>query len=85
MAYGRLFSPGMDAGGGAHPMVPAYAGKNAYKRAMDRGLGTNARTAFGGVFSSFLPGINSSIPAEGKGCIFLRGASFLDVSVMRRG
>jgi hypothetical protein len=30
MRYGRLFSPGMDAGGGAHPMVPAYAGKNAY-------------------------------------------------------
>lgn len=38
MEYGRLFSPGTDAGGGAYPMVPAYAAKNAYQRAMDRGL-----------------------------------------------
>lgn len=38
MRYGRLFRPGTDAGGGAYPMVPAYAGKNAYQRAMDRGL-----------------------------------------------
>jgi hypothetical protein len=38
MRYGRLFRPGTDAGGGAYPMVPAWAGKNAYRRAMDRGL-----------------------------------------------
>jgi hypothetical protein len=38
MRYGRLFRLGTDAGGGAYPMVPAYAGKNAYRRAMDRGL-----------------------------------------------
>jgi hypothetical protein len=38
MRYGRLFRPGTDAGGGAYLMVPAYAGKNAYQRAMDRGL-----------------------------------------------
>jgi hypothetical protein len=38
MRYGRLFRPGTDVGGGAYPMVPAYAGKNAYQRAMDRGL-----------------------------------------------
>jgi len=38
MRYGRLFRPGTDAGGGAYPMVPAYAGKNAYQRAMERGL-----------------------------------------------
>ncbi len=38
MRYGRLFSPGTDVGGGAHPMLPAYAAKNAYQRAMDRGL-----------------------------------------------
>jgi hypothetical protein len=38
MRYGRLFRPGTDAGGGAYPMIPAYAGKNAYQRAMDRGL-----------------------------------------------
>ena len=38
MRYGRLFGPGVSAGGGAHPMVPAYAGKNAYRRAMDGGL-----------------------------------------------
>jgi hypothetical protein len=38
MRYGRLFRPGVDAGGGAYPMIPAMAGKNAYQRAMDRGL-----------------------------------------------
>lgn len=38
MRYGRLFRPGTDAGGGAYPMIPACAGKNAYRRAMDRGL-----------------------------------------------
>jgi len=38
MRHGRLFTPGTDVGGGAYPMVPAYAGKNAYQRAMDRGL-----------------------------------------------
>jgi len=38
MRYGRLFRPGTDAGGGAYPMMPAMAGQNAYRRAMDRGL-----------------------------------------------
>jgi hypothetical protein len=38
MRYGRLFTPGTDAGGGADPMFPAYAGRNAYRRAMDSGL-----------------------------------------------
>jgi hypothetical protein len=38
MRYGRLFRPGTDAGGGAYPMIPAMAGKNAYQRAMDSGL-----------------------------------------------
>jgi hypothetical protein len=38
VAHGRLFRPGTGAGGGAYPMVPAYAGKNAYQWAMDRGL-----------------------------------------------
>ena len=39
MRYGRLFTPGTDAGGG-DPMIPipAWAGKNAYRRAMDSGL-----------------------------------------------
>lgn len=37
MRYGRLFTPGTDAGGG-YPMIPAWAGKNAYRRAMDSGL-----------------------------------------------
>ena len=36
--YGRLFRPGTDSGGGAYPMLPAMAGKNAYQHAMDRGL-----------------------------------------------
>jgi hypothetical protein len=36
--YGRLFRPGTDAGGGAYPMIPAMAGRNAYQRAMDCGL-----------------------------------------------
>lgn len=36
--YGRLFRPGTDAGGGAYPMIPAMAGRNAYQRATDRGL-----------------------------------------------
>jgi hypothetical protein len=38
MQYGRLFSPGTDAGGGAYPMIPAYDGKNACRRPMDSGL-----------------------------------------------
>ena len=38
MRYGRLFTPGTDAGGGAYPMQPLYAGRNAYRRAMDSGL-----------------------------------------------
>lgn len=38
MRYGRLFRPGPDAGGGTYPMIPAMAGKNAYQRAVDRGL-----------------------------------------------
>jgi hypothetical protein len=38
MRYGRLFRPGTDAGGGSYPMMPAMAGRNAYQRAMDRGL-----------------------------------------------
>ena len=38
MRYGRLFTPGTDAGRGAYPMIPAYAGKNAYRLAMDSGL-----------------------------------------------
>ena len=39
MRYGRLFTPGTDADGG-YPMIliPAWAGKNAYRRAMDSGL-----------------------------------------------
>jgi hypothetical protein len=38
MRYGRLFTPGTDAGGGAYPMKPDYAGRNAYPRAADSGL-----------------------------------------------
>lgn len=38
MQYGRLFTPGTDAGGGAYPMIPAYNGKNACQRAMESGL-----------------------------------------------
>jgi hypothetical protein len=38
MRYGRLFTPGREAGGGAYPMIPAWAGKNAYQQAMDRSL-----------------------------------------------
>ena len=37
MRYGRLFTPGTDVGGG-YPMIPAWAGKHAYRRAMDSGL-----------------------------------------------
>jgi hypothetical protein len=37
MRYGRLFTPGTDVGGG-YPMIPAWVGKNAYRRAMDSGL-----------------------------------------------
>jgi len=37
MRYGRLFTPGTDVGGG-HPMIPAWAGKNAYRRAVESGL-----------------------------------------------
>jgi hypothetical protein len=36
MRYGRLFRPGT--AGGGYPMMPALAGKNAYRRAMDSGL-----------------------------------------------
>ena len=35
--YGRVFTPGTDAGGG-NPMIPAWAGKNAYRRAVDSAL-----------------------------------------------
>jgi hypothetical protein len=38
MRYGRLFTPGTDVGGGAYPMKPDYAGRNAYPRAADSGL-----------------------------------------------
>jgi hypothetical protein len=38
MQYGRLFTPGTDAGGGYYPMIPAGAGRNAYRRTMDSGL-----------------------------------------------
>jgi hypothetical protein len=37
MRYGRLFTPGTDAGGG-YPMMPALAGSNAYQRAVGSGL-----------------------------------------------
>jgi len=36
MRYGRLFTPGT--AGGGFPMIPALAGKNAYRRAMGSGL-----------------------------------------------
>lgn len=36
MRYGRLFRPGT--AGGGYPMMPAFAGRNAYQRAMDSGL-----------------------------------------------
>lgn len=35
--YGRLFTPGKDVRGG-YPTFPAWAGKNAYRRAVDSGL-----------------------------------------------
>lgn len=35
--YGRLFTPGADAGGGASPKRPLHAGRNAYRWAMDSG------------------------------------------------
>ena len=38
MRYGRLFTPGTDAGGGAYPLKPDYAGRNAYPRAAESGL-----------------------------------------------
>jgi hypothetical protein len=38
MRYGRLFRPGTEAGDDAYPMMPAWAGKNAYRRAMEHGL-----------------------------------------------
>lgn len=38
MRYGGLFTPGTDVGGGAYPMFPAWAGRNAYRRAMGSGL-----------------------------------------------
>jgi hypothetical protein len=37
MRYGRLFTPGPVAGGGASPKLPLYAGRNAYRWAMDSG------------------------------------------------
>jgi hypothetical protein len=38
MRYGRLFTPGTDVGGGQHPMLSDWAGRNAYQRATDSGL-----------------------------------------------
>jgi hypothetical protein len=38
MRYGQLFTPGTDAGGGARPLRPLYAGRNAYQKAMSSGL-----------------------------------------------
>ena len=38
MRYGRLFTPGTDAGGGAYPKQRLYAGRNAFQWAMDSGL-----------------------------------------------
>lgn len=38
MRYGQLFTPGTDAGGGAFPLRPLYAGRNAYRKATDAGL-----------------------------------------------
>lgn len=50
MRYGRLFRPGPDAGGGVYPMIPAYAGRNAYRRAVDDDLlYAEGYACFGGV------------------------------------
>jgi len=38
MRYGQLFTPGTEAGGGAGPLTPLHAGRNAYRKAMDSGL-----------------------------------------------
>jgi hypothetical protein len=38
MRYGRLFKPGTDVGGGVYPMLPDWAGRNAYRRATGSGL-----------------------------------------------
>jgi len=38
MRHGRLFTPGTDAGGGEFPMIPAYACKNGYRKAVASGL-----------------------------------------------
>lgn len=38
MRHGRLFTPGTDAGGGELPMIPAYACKNGYRKAVASGL-----------------------------------------------
>jgi hypothetical protein len=38
MRYGELFTPGTDVGSPGRPMVPAWAGRNAFRRAMDSGL-----------------------------------------------
>jgi hypothetical protein len=59
MRYGRLFRPGTDAGGGAYPMVPAWAGKNAYRRAMDRGL----------LYAEGYACIRSEIVTHSAGCL----------------
>ncbi len=37
MRYGRLFKPGTDVGGGVYPMLPDWAGRNAYRRATGSG------------------------------------------------
>jgi hypothetical protein len=38
MRHGRLFARGTDAGGGEFPMIPAYACKNGYRKAVTPGL-----------------------------------------------
>jgi hypothetical protein len=38
MRYGRLFTPGTDAGGGPYPEGHRHAGRNAYRRSTDAGL-----------------------------------------------
>jgi hypothetical protein len=38
MRYGRLFTPGADVRGGAHPVRPEAVGDHAYRRAADSGL-----------------------------------------------
>jgi len=38
MRYGQLFTPGTDAGGGAYPLRPRRAGRNAYRKSVESGL-----------------------------------------------